>query len=126
MAEYDLVVEGSPQNESLARIRIDLLFIAALAARKTAHRGASEPRESFESLREYRSLHMQVETRVHLPWKYKGKLTDLTGKMDYSLWYGEDPTSQESNLVVVEAKSCAHNWFYQAICYMGKSICVYS
>ncbi|PLB49742.1 hypothetical protein P170DRAFT_476029 [Aspergillus steynii IBT 23096] len=122
LADYNLVVKGSPKNEALARIKIDLLFIAALAARKRAHPGASEPRESFESLREYRSLHMQVETRVHILWKYKGKLTDVTGKMDYSLWYGEDPTCQESNLVVVAAKSYAHNGFYQAICYMDTTI----
>ena len=95
-----LARKGSPSNEPKAKSIIAALF-TTLASRKRADLNRTKSQSFFESLTRYESVQSQHETELKLPWLYNKNRVTLTGKADYSLWYG-DSEDQESNFV--EAK----------------------
>lgn len=114
-----MALKGSPSNEGRARSKIDPVLFTTLASCKRAELNRIKSASSFESLSRYESVQSQHETELKLPWFYKKSRVTLTGKADYSLWYG-DYEDQESNLLIVEAKREGGDGFYQVLAYMGK------
>lgn len=97
------MTEGAPLNEAHTRARIDAVLFSTLAAAKREER-SNQNRMSSSSTQSVRSVHLQFEKDMKMEWTFPNKQRWLvTGRTDYSLWYGE-PGQMEANLVVCEAK----------------------
>ncbi|KAH8431024.1 uncharacterized protein LDX57_008685 [Aspergillus melleus] len=117
LADYALARRGSPSNEPKAK-SITAVLYTTLASRKRADLNRTKSWSCFESLTRYDCVQFQHETQLKLPWFYKKGRVTLTGKADYSLWYG-DYEDQEANLLIVEAKREGVDGFYQVLAYMA-------
>ncbi|OGM39180.1 hypothetical protein ABOM_012213 [Aspergillus bombycis] len=127
LVDYDLALGESPQNEAFIRARVDAVLLTTLARKKREELGqhglekSSRKRASTSSVESFKSLHWQFERHMKLRWPYRDEICMISGKTDYSLWYG-DPTNPQSNLVVVETKRRGNDGRYRCLCYMGKAI----
>ncbi|PLB44234.1 hypothetical protein P170DRAFT_480001 [Aspergillus steynii IBT 23096] len=118
LEDFALATKGSSETEAAVRSRIDVILYMTLADKKRKEHRAAGHRSSMEALTQYRSIEFQAETDIKLPWTYKGEKRLISGRADYTLWYGE-PDSPESNLMVVEAKTEGADGLKQAITYMA-------
>lgn len=119
LRDIDIVTEGAPHNEAHTRARIDAVLISTLAAAKREER-SNQNRMSSSSTQSVRSVHLQFEKDMKMEWTFPNKKRWLvTGRTDYSLWYGE-PGQMEANLVVCEAKRKGVMGVDQTLVYMGQ------
>ncbi|OJJ70067.1 hypothetical protein ASPBRDRAFT_197773 [Aspergillus brasiliensis CBS 101740] len=117
LSDIDIVTKGSPRNEAQTRTRIDAILISTLAAARKDG-STAQTRDSISSMGSVHSVHLQFEKDIHLPWDIENKPHMLSGRIDYSLWYG-NPGDMEANLVVCEAKKQGESGRYQALGYMA-------
>ncbi|GLA86441.1 hypothetical protein AtubIFM56815_010706 [Aspergillus tubingensis] len=119
LRDIDLVTKGAPLNEAHTRARIDAVLFSTLAAAKREER-SNQNRMSSSSTQSVRSVHLQFEKDMKMEWTFPNKQRWLvTGRTDYSLWYGE-PGQMEANLVVCEAKRKGVMGVDQTLVYMGQ------
>lgn len=108
------ITKNSPQNETGARARINLLLIEVLSQMN------QERPESAQV------MNLQMENQrsfSYEPITYNGRTHRIEGRPDYSLWYGS--TEETScNLVILEAKApdVASQGKGQTLAYMGKCL----
>lgn len=113
------MTEGAPLNEAHTRARIDAVLFSTLAAAKREER-SNQIRMSSSSTQSVRSVHLQFEKDIKMEWTFPNKQRWLvTGRTDYSLWYGE-PGQIEANLVVCKAKRKGVIGVEQTLVYMGQ------
>ncbi|OJZ85892.1 hypothetical protein ASPFODRAFT_33520 [Aspergillus luchuensis CBS 106.47] len=118
LRDIDIVTEGAPHNEAHTRARIDAVLFSTLAAAKREER-SNQNRMSSSSTQSVRSVHLQFEKDMKMEWTFPNKKRWLvTGRTDYSLWYGE-PGQMEANLVVCEAKRKGVMGVDQTLVYMA-------
>ncbi|RAH58424.1 hypothetical protein BO85DRAFT_487151 [Aspergillus piperis CBS 112811] len=118
LRDIDIVIEGAPLNEAHTRARIDAVLFSTLAAAKREER-SNQNRMSSSSTQSVRSVHLQFEKDMKMEWTFPNKKRWLvTGRTDYSLWYGE-PGQMEANLVVCEAKRKGVMGVDQTLVYMA-------
>ncbi|GKZ36290.1 hypothetical protein AbraIFM66950_007323 [Aspergillus brasiliensis] len=118
LRDIDIVTEGAPLNEAHTRVRIDAVLFSTLAAAKREER-STQNRLSSSSAQSVRSVHLQFEKDMKMEWTFPDKKRWLvSGRTDYSLWYGE-PGEMEANLVVLEAKRMGEVGVYQALICMA-------
>ncbi|KAE8355433.1 hypothetical protein BDV28DRAFT_146107 [Aspergillus coremiiformis] len=124
LADYELALGDSNQNEAFIRARVDAVLLSTLAQKKRQEFGqhgqgkGKGKRTSGTSVESFKSLHWQFERPMTLKLKYDNKLYQINGITDYSLWYG-DPRTPESNLVVVETRKRGVDGSYQCFSYLG-------
>ncbi|KAE8331325.1 hypothetical protein BDV39DRAFT_200977 [Aspergillus sergii] len=124
LADYDLALGDSTQNEAFIRARVDAILLTTLARKKRQEFGQygqdkdKGKRASVASVESFKSLHWQFERQMKLQRPYRNKTYIINGKTDYSLWYG-DARRPESNLVIVETKQRGVDGKYQCMTYMG-------
>ncbi|KAL2827173.1 hypothetical protein BDW59DRAFT_179191 [Aspergillus cavernicola] len=92
LSDYAQALGDADQNEEVTRARLDY-----------GQEKDKGKRTSTQSTASFKSLHWQFETPIKFPWRYKGKVHLISGRTDYSLWYG-GPNEAETNMVVVEAR----------------------
>ncbi|PYH66996.1 uncharacterized protein BO88DRAFT_427590 [Aspergillus vadensis CBS 113365] len=118
LRDIDLVTKGAPLNEAHTRARIDAVLFSTLAAAKREER-SNQNRMSSSSTQPVRSVHLQFEKDMKMEWNFPNKQRWLvTGRTDYSLWYGE-PGQMEANLVVCKAKRKGVIGMEQTLIYMA-------
>ena len=78
-------------------------------------------RSSTASAASVRSLHLQFEKELSLSWEIDKTPWNITGRVDYSVWYGS-PGELEVNCIMVEAKKLddAGAGVKQCLACMGK------
>ncbi|KAL3475831.1 hypothetical protein BJX99DRAFT_259086 [Aspergillus californicus] len=103
LLDYKEAMGDAEQNEASTRSRLDAIFLVTLAAKKREISATQGKRDSTQSIALCKSLHWQFEMPIKLPWVYQKELHLISGRMDYSLWYGK-PREAETNMLVVEAK----------------------
>ncbi|KAL3485647.1 hypothetical protein BJX62DRAFT_242728 [Aspergillus germanicus] len=126
LLDWDEAFKGVDQNEMEIRGRLNSIVVAILAAKRREEYGQHgagkgfNKRTSTETLAQYKSLRWTLERAFTFRWKIKGKLTEIKGRMDFALWYG-NREDLETNMVVVEAKRLhdAGQGVPQAIIYMA-------
>ncbi|KAL2825326.1 hypothetical protein BDW59DRAFT_161803 [Aspergillus cavernicola] len=126
LVDYALALGDTNDDEAAIRARVDAILLTTLAAKKRQEFGqygegkGKGKRTSTQSQGSFKSLHWKFEKSIKFPWRYKGKPHLISGRVDYTLWYGS-PEEAETNMVVVEAKKYGDTSTgeHQALCYMG-------
>lgn len=92
MHDLETAFAHSAENEQLVRCRLNLVFAFILTKAKFPYASAM-------------SFHVETAVSIKKKFDWKGPLQtrEISGKIDYGLWY-KQPELLENNLVVVEAK----------------------
>lgn len=106
----DIANEGSKQAEAQVRSRLDIILGLVLGFAKQEGRIVTQ-----------RQVSWGYETQFWKTVEMKDGKVKLSGRPDYSLWYGAQ-ASLETNLVIVEAKTTERLGLagQQLLAYMGK------
>ncbi|KAL3451565.1 hypothetical protein BJX65DRAFT_268113 [Aspergillus insuetus] len=124
-----LVFGRAKQNEAAVRLFIDAVLLEVLTSVKEQagqyeDTKGKKKRPSTDSTMSLKDIQMAVETDITyiFPTRQRRGVVDvkITGRMDYTMWYGQ-PREAETNLLVVEAKQSLglNGGRYQAIAYMA-------
>ncbi|CAG7983728.1 unnamed protein product [Penicillium salamii] len=101
LSDYKLAMGRTTKTEASSRSYIDAIILLTLAQMKKEV--ASDPRSSISSVNSVRSIHIQHEIQVSMPWEFRDGLYVVGGRVDWSVWY-ENPDCLETNCILVEAK----------------------
>lgn len=107
------------ENEAVIRLTIDAILLETMASIK----GVEYDQYGEETTTSRKPLQMSLKNPINYVYNTVEGKKQVTGRMDYTLWYGKRDEA-ETNLMVVEAKAVGGvpAGRYQAISCMGESI----
>lgn len=105
------------ENEAVIRLTIDAILLETMASLK----GVEYDQHGEETTTPRKSPQMSLENPITYVYNTVEGKRQVTGRVDYTLWYGKQ-NEAETNLMVVEAKAVGEvpAGRYQAISYMGE------
>lgn len=120
LEDYNLAFGRARQNESLIRVRVNTIMLAALAGQKRDGFYRYQQEKGPDNYLNVNSIRWGVENEITVPWLYKSKRWLIRGAIEHVLWYGSQKRMEGNTVVVVKGLSHPSIGLYEAMSYMGE------
>ncbi|OJJ53080.1 hypothetical protein ASPSYDRAFT_541022 [Aspergillus sydowii CBS 593.65] len=119
LEDYNLAFGRARQNESLIRVRVNTIMLAALAGQKRDGFYKYQQEKGPDNYLNVNSIRWGVENEITVPWLYKSKRWLIRGTIEHVLWYGSQKRMEGNTVVVVKGLSHPSIGLHEAMSYMA-------